>query len=119
MSEAAPYLPLFSQERPGSLLHLGLFLLENGRPSEAAEAFSEAAETDGGSPSSSGVAFEAAFNAGVAFRTAGDLVKAEQFYRKARDIRPEVGHIPKKTCRENRDGILSFPFNGWYKLLLS
>ena len=36
------------------------------------------------------VAFEAAFNAGVAYRQAGDNVRAERFYRRAKDLRPEV-----------------------------
>ena len=34
--------------------------------------------------------YNAAFNAGVAYRQAGRMVKAEEFYRKAADIRPKV-----------------------------
>ncbi len=56
---------------------------------EAAREFAKAAELK---PDD----FESIFNAGVAYRQAGDNVKAEIFYRKSVDLRPQV--IPSKTA---------------------
>ena len=68
---------------PGVHLHYGLFLMEASRDLEAAAEFEAATKSQ---PDD----YNAAFNAGVAYRQAGRLVKAEEFYRKAADIRPKV-----------------------------
>ena len=68
---------------PSVHLHYGLFLMDADRNSEAAEEFAKAAEID---PTD----YESIFNAGVAFRQAGQHSQAEEFYRKAVDLKPNV-----------------------------
>ena len=63
--------------------------MDAGRNLEAARSFEEAVRLGGGA-SEDEEAYESAFNAGVAYRLAGVLDKAEAFYRKAADIRPKV-----------------------------
>ena len=57
--------------------------MDADRNSEAAEEFAKAAEID---PTD----YESIFNAGVAFRQAGQHSQAEEFYRKAVDLKPNV-----------------------------
>ena len=58
--------------------------MDQDRNLEAGNEFEEAVRLAQPKPD-----FESAFNAGVAFRLAGKLDKAETFYRKAAQIRPE------------------------------
>jgi len=70
---------------PGVHLHYGLFLMEAGagrRDLEAAREFETASSLE---PTD----YNAAFNAGVAYRQAGHRDKAEEFYRKAARISPK------------------------------
>ena len=67
----------------GVHLHYGLFLMEAGRDLEAAREFEAASGVE---PND----YNAAFNAGVAYRQAGNRDKAEAFYRKAVRISPKV-----------------------------
>ena len=64
-------------------LHYGLFLMDSDRNLEAAEEFAMAAEI---SPTD----YESVFNAGVAFRQAGNNEKAEKYYRNSVNLRPNV-----------------------------
>ena len=76
---------------PAVHLHYGLFLMDTERNLEAAEEFAQAAEFD---PHD----YEAVFNAGVAFRQAGKHDKAEEFYRKAVALKPNVRYqYPKSS----------------------
>ena len=59
--------------------------MDTDRNSEAAEEFAKAAEID---PTD----YESIFNAGVAFRQAGQHNQAEEFYRKAVDLKPNVSN---------------------------
>lgn len=59
--------------------------MDADRNSEAAEEFAKAAEID---PTD----YESIFNAGVAFRQAGQHSRAEEFYRKAVDLKPNVSN---------------------------
>lgn len=70
---------------PGVHLHYGLFLMEASRDLEAATEFEAASKSQ---PDE----YNAAFNAAVAYRQAGRLEKAEEFYRKAADISPKVSY---------------------------
>ena len=79
---------------PGVHLHYGLFLMEASRDLEAAAEFEAATKSQ---PDD----YNAAFNAGVAYRQAGRMVKAEEFYRKAADIRPKVSFNRNTTFQEN------------------
>ncbi len=69
-------------EDPSVRLHYGLFLIDIGRNREAALEFERAVNLS--------AEYESVFNAGVAFRLAGQLDKAEQYYRRAAIMRPEV-----------------------------
>ncbi len=71
---------------PSVRTHLGLFLMDAGRNLEAARSFEEAVRLGGDGDE----AYESAFNAGVAYRMAGVMDRAEFFYRKAADMRPKV-----------------------------
>jgi len=70
---------------PSVGLHYGLFLLDAGRALEAAKRFSRASHSTGDSGDN---AYEIAFNAAVAYRLAGNNPLAEDFYRKAKELRP-------------------------------
>ena len=61
----------------------GQFLLEASRPREAAESFVRAAHL---APAD----FEAVFNAATTLREVKELDRAELFYRKAVELRPQV-----------------------------
>ena len=76
---------------PSARTHYGLFLMDAGRNLEAARSFEEAARlTERGRQEGQGEYYETLFNAGVAYRLAGRMDKAEEFYRRAADVRPLV-----------------------------
>ena len=70
----------------GVHLHYGLFLMEAGAGRRDLEAAREFEAASGLEPTD----YNAAFNAGVAYRQAGNREKAEAFYRKAVQISPKV-----------------------------
>lgn len=76
---------------PSVHLHYGLFLMDRGRNLEAGVHFEEASKLQGDEqqPGGEGL-YESLFNAGVAYRQAGVMDKAETFYRKAKDLKPKV-----------------------------
>jgi Flp pilus assembly protein TadD len=65
--------------------------MDSDRNLEAAREFAKAAELK---PDD----YESVFNAGVAFRQAGNNIQAETFYRKAVNLKPEVSRCVKKLC---------------------
>ena len=63
--------------------------------------------------------YESLFNAGVAYRQGGNLEKAEEFYRKAKDLRPQVRkliHNRRPSIFKNIGMILIFDLENMISL---